>query len=165
MSVQTAMAAVRQNPKSSKAWSDLGDALLEAGQRQKAQESYQRALQLDPLNAAAQAGIANALQTGTSTASTPPAPAATMLDSMPATPPRQGRAQVVQEDMVEEPTPGPAAAKEKPARPPATRREPPPWPKKPTRNRMMAGIIGALLLPLLCVCGLMWAFINLFSGT
>lgn len=59
--LQKAMSAVRINPKSSKAWSDLGDALLEQKQIEKAKQSYQRALQLDPENEAAQEGIRTTL--------------------------------------------------------------------------------------------------------
>lgn len=59
--LQKAMSAVRTNPKSSKAWSDLGQALFEQKQIEKAKQSYQRALQLDPENKAAQQGIAMTL--------------------------------------------------------------------------------------------------------
>src|SRR5262245_941608 len=57
---QEVMSAVRANPKSSKAWSDLGDVLAEEGQLEKAKEPYLRAIQLDPTNEAAQAGMLSA---------------------------------------------------------------------------------------------------------
>lgn len=59
--LQDAMSAVRANPNSSNVWSNLGDLLMTEGQVNKAKESYQRALQLDHQNLAAQQGLANAL--------------------------------------------------------------------------------------------------------
>ncbi len=59
--LQDAMSAVRANPNSSNVWSDLGDLLMTQGQVNKAIESYQRALQLDHQNPAAQQGLANSL--------------------------------------------------------------------------------------------------------
>lgn len=90
--LQKAMSAVRTNPKSSKAWSDLGDALLEQKQIEKAKQSYQRALQLDPENKAAQQGIAMTLRPAQSVskAEAPPSsktPAAKKV-SPPSSPPR-----------------------------------------------------------------------------
>lgn len=70
--LQEAMSAVRTNPKSSTAWSDLGHALLEEKQIEKAKQSYQRALQLDPMNEVAQEGIRMTLISKESVPSEPP---------------------------------------------------------------------------------------------
>ncbi len=56
--IKTAMSAVRADPKNSRAWSTLGEALAAEGLEARAREAFERALLLDPLNGAARGGRA-----------------------------------------------------------------------------------------------------------
>lgn len=172
---QQAMAAVRTNPKSSKAWADLGDALAEEGQYEKAKESYQRALQLDPANGKAQQGLAATISAALMQDGPPPA-----APEAASPPPRETSTRSKTVD-----TPAPkAAAKEssKTAPRPAAAAPPPPprgsagmkgtitlrrpLPKtvRPSQGRLMAGVGMILALPLLCLCGFVLLLAQLTSG-
>jgi tetratricopeptide (TPR) repeat protein len=57
MTVQEAMAAIKLNPKSADAWTDLGAALADNGEFDKARDCFNRALKFDPNNARAAYGL------------------------------------------------------------------------------------------------------------
>jgi hypothetical protein len=178
--LREAMDAVRANPKNAGAWVTLGEQLGAAGQIEKATQSFQRALQLDPTNSAAQRGLAQILLAdtgGNSGASTPP-PSAPMpratAQNLPALPPAPTARR-------ESPSPRPTRIEPEPISAPRsaiTREEasaprrttsrpnagaamemrtPPPQAIKPTQGRMMAGILFLVLVPLLCLCALVFA--------
>lgn len=138
MTLPEAMTAVRANPKSAVAWSELGDALVGEGQLEKARESYQRALQLDPLCTAAQVGLAATLRQ-------PAVEEVPLLDTVEeeewpavARPVRAAESQA---------QPGAGAASGR-----RFRQEVPPWPEKPARARMMVGLFLLIVLPSTCLC-------------
>jgi hypothetical protein len=57
MTVQEAMQAIKANPKSADAWTDLGAALADNGELDKARDCFNRALKFDPNNARAAYGL------------------------------------------------------------------------------------------------------------
>lgn len=189
--LQEAMSAVRTNSKSSKAWSDLGQALLEQKKLEKAKQSYQRALQLDPENEAAQQGIRMTLMPEQSVTEpeTPPSskkPASEKASPPPKAPPRKvepepqpkAKSKPVEsrfsgekddeEDLADEPIrfsierPNKVSA-EKEKEKAIVFHDPPPPPEKPSPGRLWLGIFLMLLLPSLCLCGLFFAAYQLIS--
>ena len=172
------MDAVRTNPHNSKAWSNLGDLLMEQGQVNKAKESYQRALQLDHHNKQAQEGLANALAAALPT--TPPEDAAPSADLSDA-----------RTRDLSEPSMGsfpPASPEDSPDPPladgifdleddialpdtitfadtlpeganisqvPPIFRDPEPQPEKPSQARLWLGVGILSLIPLFCLCSLL----------
>lgn len=171
-----AMAAVRINPKDSKAWSDLGELLVEAGQIEKAKQSFQRALQFDPTNQAAQRGLSGAFTAETPVAPpvrpTPPVPERSAPSpSRPAesrtTPPPTPRPTTpeIREESSTAPrgidtaprpalTPQRAAASSSAAGERSLFRKPPPPPQKPSQTRIMMGlaVIGVVMALCLVAC-------------
>ncbi len=143
MTLREAMAAVRTNPKDAMAWSALGDTLAQEKQLEKARESYQRALQLDPLCAAAQAGLAATLMQA---AGEPPA-----VPPVEVEPPRPtlsflpSRAEPVGSEQAGLPAARATAQRR-------ARQAVPPWPEKPGRGRMVVGLFLVLFLPSVCLC-------------
>lgn len=189
--LREAMDAVRANPKNAGAWVILGELLGADGQTEKATQSFQRALQLDPTNITAQRGLAQILLAdkggnagagglGTGRLTPPPTnpstPRAT-AQSMPALPPHSAPSRNAS------PPPSPRPTREAPAPPrspisreeaaprrPAPRpnagaavemRTPPPQAIKPSQGRMMAGMAFLVLIPLLCLCALVFALAQL----
>lgn len=145
MTLREAMAAVRSNPRSALAWSELGDALVGEGQLEKARESYQRALQLDPLCAGAQSGLAATLVQPPSETSAPPVEEA----------PRSAFGFVPAEVRAAQPAAPSGSAGRR------TRHAVPPWPEKPGRTRMMIGMLLLVLLPGTCLCAALLALARL----
>lgn len=177
--LRDAMSAVRANPNSSNVWSNLGDILMTEGQVNKAKESYQRALQLDHQNLAAQQGLANAL-------------AAAQLDAFPEEeiPPAESSPPIASRSIGEPPVApepfnppedvvfaasaemmpdidddletsntitfadnlpdGPGLGKVSPVF-----RDPEPMPEKPSRGRVWVGVAILALIPLFCLCSLL----------
>lgn len=169
--LREAMDAVRANPKNAAAWVALGDQLGADGQIEKATQSYQRALQLDPTNATAQRGLAQILLAGNNAigaernappvAPTPRPTAQSMAALPPApTPTRPARP----DPTISAPRPAISREEAAPRRPnPRSQggsalemRTPPPQAIKPSQGRMMAGILVLLLIPLLCLCALVF---------
>ncbi|MBA3530720.1 MAG: tetratricopeptide repeat protein [Ardenticatenales bacterium] len=182
---QEAMAAVRTNPKSSKAWSDLGDVLAAEGQLEKAKESYLRAIQLDPSNEAAQEGMFSASMAQAQTepapepppqrSAPPPTPPAARETPPPASSSKGGAKASDSVAAKESRERREAAARPTPTPPPASMgagsgkstinlRKRPPHPKKPGQARIIAGIVGVLLLPTLCACSLVFYVLSLAFG-
>ena len=190
--LRDAMSVVRANPQNSNAWSNLGDQLMVEGQVEKAKESYQRALQLDHQNEAAQQGLVNALaaareallpeQEIVPAEPSPPITSRSIAEPpVPATPP-----------IVDEPSPPSAEAifaasadmmpdivddletsntitfadnlpegsglgKVSPVF-----RDPEPMPEKPSRGRIWVGVGILAMIPLFCLCSLLFLVAYLF---
>jgi tetratricopeptide (TPR) repeat protein len=185
--LREAMDAVRTNPKNAGMWVTLGEILLAERQLEKATQSFQRALQLEPTNAAAQRGLAQILLAdpggpppGRSTppeTRTPsaPRPTAQSFQALPPTPaqrqtppparesaPRTARPPV--ETSVPVSREAPAMNRPLPrsqAGSAMEMRTPPPPPIKPTQGRMMAGILTLVLIPVLCLCALIFGLAQL----
>ena len=182
---RAAMGAVSANPNNAGAWVILGELLGADGQTEKATQSFQRALQLDPTNITAQRGLAQilladkggnaeagGLGTGRLTPSpaNPPTPRAT-AQNMPALPPNAEPSPTARPAR-ETPAPSraPISREEAAPRRPASRpnagaavemRTPPPQPIKPSQGRMMMGMGFLIAIPLLCLCALVFALAQL----
>ena len=184
--LKEAMNAVREHPKHAGSWVALGEILLAEHQLDKATQSFQRALQLEPTNNAAQRGLAQILLAGnggtTSSAPTRPAPTSPSSRSAPPTqaspaprpvpsqtPPRSQTQPRTERTVAAPPrTPSPPAMRDSQiSRPqrgvaaPMELRTPPPRPRKPSQTRMMMGFMFLGLVPLLCVCLLVLALAKL----
>lgn len=189
--LKEAMNAVRENPKHAGSWVALGEILLAEHQLEKATQSFQRALQLEPTNSAAQRGLAQILLAGSGGASasarptpstgtprpaaTTPPPAAsrppvsqTPLRSDSRTPPP--RAQVPPRS-VATPPPTPSAPlmrdteiprAQRGVAAPMELRTPPPRPKLPSPGRVRLGLFFLALIPLLCICVAAFALAKIF---
>ena len=189
--LQDAMSAVRANPNSSNVWSNLGDILMTEGQVNKAKESYQRALQLDHQNLAAQQGLANALAAAQLEAfpeeEIPPAesppPITRSLDEPPTPPvpvvtmtPVPSPDEVVfaaSSDMMPdidddlETSKTITFADNLPEGPGLGKvspvfRDPEPLPEKPSRGRVWVGVGILATIPLFCLCSLLVLVAYLF---
>lgn len=176
-----AMVAVRTNPKDSKAWSNLGELLVADGQIEKGKQSFQRALQLDPTNQAAQRGLSGAFAAETPVApplapsrpaAPPPAPERTTptasrpAESRPAPPPpaprtpapqsREERSTPVKStDTAPRPALSPQRATPTGAASERAQfRKPPPPPQKPSQTRVMMGlaVMGVIIALCLVAC-------------
>lgn len=113
--LRDAMAAVKASPKNPAAWIALGDLLASEGQSDKATQSYQRALQLDPTNQAAQRGLAQLIIQNAGSAS----PAAPSTPVRP-TPPEQNRPATPSRPVPEPRRATPPSEVRRPQSPPAT---------------------------------------------
>lgn len=188
--LREAMNAVRAHPKNAGLWVGLGELLLAEQQMEKATQSFQRALQLDPTNAAAQRGLAQILladQGGSPSGyTTPPEsrvssggsarptaqsfqalpPASTSGQNPPAA--RDSTPRTVRPPVESSPPlPREAPALNRPlprsqAGAAMEMRTPLPQPIKPTQGRMMAGILTLVLIPVLCLCALVFGLAQLF---
>lgn len=176
--LREAMDAVRANPKNAGAWVTLGEQLVAEGQLEKGTQSFQRALQLDPTNASAQRGLAQILLAGgfpppggggaTMVPPSAPTPRPT-AQSIPALPPKSAPREAPSSRVNPEPisAPRPAITREDTgSRRSMSRanggvamemRNPPLQAIKPSRERMMMGIIFLIAVPLLCICALIFA--------
>jgi hypothetical protein len=143
--LREAMDAVRSNPKNAGAWVILGELLGADGQTEKATQSFQRALQLDPTNITAQRGLAQILLAdkggnagagglGTGRLTPPPTnpstPRAT-AQSMPALPPHSAPSHDASPPRAPRPT---REAPVTPSRPPISREEAAPRRTAPRPN-------------------------------
>lgn len=181
--LQDAMSDVRSNPYNPNAWTNLGDLLMGDGQIEKARQSYQRALQLDHENEAAQLGLANTLT------ATPPT---TVPQEAPSPPYRSSEELRTRDLKADAPLwpqePGEAPSEEEEELPAddfliidddellgsdtitfsgdlpeseaidkaaPTFRDPPPMPEKPSRGRLWLGIGILMMIPSLCLCTLL----------
>ena len=183
--LREAMDAVRANPKNAGAWVILGELLGADGQTEKATQSFQRALQIDPTNITSQRGLAhisladkggNAEEPGlcsgrlTHSPDNPPTPPHTAPERP--LPARPASATATARPARETPAPSRTAISREEAAPrrPASRpnagaavemRTPPPQPIKPSQGRMMMGMGFLIAIPLLCLCALVFALAQL----
>ena len=182
--LQDAMSAVRANPNSSNVWSNLGDILITEGQVNKAKESYQRALQLDHQNLAAQQGLANALAAAqqdtfpeeeippaespppiTRSLEEPPSPPIPSVTMKPTSSPQEVVFAASSDMMPDidddlETSKTITFADNLPEGPGLGKvspifRDPEPWPEKPSRGRIWVGVGILGMIPLFCLCSLL----------
>jgi hypothetical protein len=169
--LREAMDAVRTTPKNASAWVNLGELLAADGQSEKARQSFQRALQLEPTNSTAQQGLAQILlanRGGTMTPQgnlgtgrlTPPPPSTasrTPTDPHPVMPSRDSAPQptITRADTVS-PRPN-----NRPVSSGTTLRPPLPPAVKPSQERFTMGLVVLVAVPLLCLCALIVAVAQL----